>query len=142
MRTARQIHQQARTPGGIHQLSNDELDVYYTTCSKCYGEIDGNGECPCSCQPVQYYIEPFTGTLADSCYGRRVYIHRADLRRDETEPVVAVLNEVCPWSGSDKNHDGWLGWEMPITGHHEAIAKVEAVMHEHGFEPLSSCPWR
>jgi hypothetical protein len=91
----------------------------------------------------EYYwegLEP-TGTQADHCYGRRIYIHRSQLHVSQV--VTDTLNEASVWGGWDKNHNGWLGWELPLN-RSEAQANYawcRSVLEAYGYKQLDSRPW-
>ena len=91
-----------------------------------------------------YYWEGLqpSGTMADYCYGRRIYIHKSEL--GEPQAVTDALNEACVWGGWDKNHDGWLGWELPIdqTEAQARYAQLRSVLKANGYTQLDTRPWR
>jgi len=93
--------------------------------------------------PREYYFEGLepSGTLADHCYGRRIYIHRNGLI---PETVKKVLDFVSVWGGWDKNIDGWLGWELPINRAEaeNAFFLARKVLEHERFRRLSNRPWK
>ena len=99
----------------------------------------------------KFYAESLnpTGTMADHCYGRRVYVHRSmlpDLFRDRGQQgeVVRILDDLSVGGGYDKNHSGWLGWELPIDpdSARSRQAAIIEVLDAHGFSQLAERPWK
>ena len=149
-----EIHRKAQAN---EKLSAHEFSVFYNTCPVCFEWIKGTYVCGCphGCEEVfvkgnvwqarkAFYAESLepTGTMADYCYGRRVYIHRRIA--DQNPEIVEFLDSMSCWGGSDKDHDGWLGWELTID--REAAERLHwqicQKLQEEGFERLCQCPWR